>query len=124
MTHRIMIIEDHPVMRETYRMLFGREEALEVCGVAATGEEALERLAELEPDLAVVDISLPEMNGLQLVPLLRARRPQMRILVVTGHHEPHYEEAALAAGADAFIRKGKASAILEAIYELLRAAPD
>lgn len=123
MTHRIMIIEDHPVMRETYRMLFGREEALDVCGVAATGEEALELLPELEPDLAVVDISLPEMNGLQLVPLLRARMPQMRILVVTGHHEPHYEEAALAAGADAFIRKGKASAILEAIYDLLGAAP-
>jgi DNA-binding NarL/FixJ family response regulator len=123
MTHRIVIIEDHPVMRETYRMLFGREEALDVCGVAATGEEALELLPELEPDLAVVDISLPEMNGLQLVPLLRARMPQMRILVVTGHHEPHYEEAALAAGADAFVRKGKASAILEAIYGLLGPAP-
>jgi DNA-binding NarL/FixJ family response regulator len=123
-TSRLLIIEDHPVMRETYRLLFSREPAVEVVGVAATAEEALERLEELQPDMALVDISLPQMNGLQLVPLLRARRPALKIVVVTGHHEPHYRDAALAAGADAFIRKGRASTILEAIHELLGASSD
>lgn len=117
--YRLLIIEDHPVMRETYRMLFGRETAVEVCGVAATAEEALEQLDELTPDVALLDISLPQMNGLQLLPLLRARRPDLRILVVTGHHEPQYRQAALSAGADAFVQKGRAATILKALHELL-----
>lgn len=119
MAYRLLIVEDHPVMRSTYRMLFNRESALEVVGDVATAEEALEALEALRPDLAIVDISLPEMNGLQLVPQLRELQPDLRILVITGHHEPHYAEAAYSAGADGFIRKGNAAAILEAVYSLL-----
>jgi DNA-binding NarL/FixJ family response regulator len=118
-THRLLIIEDHPVMRTTYRMLFNREKTLEVAGDVATAEEALALLPELKPDLAIVDISLPQMNGLQLVAYLRRLQPTLRILVITGHHEPHYADAAYSAGADAFIRKGNAAAILEAVYSLL-----
>jgi DNA-binding NarL/FixJ family response regulator len=121
---RLLIVEDHPVMRETYRMLFSREPAVDVVGVAATAEEALEQMEGLRPDIALVDISLPQMNGLQLVPQLRARRPELKIVVVTGHHEPQYRDAALAAGADAFVRKGRASTILNAIHELLGASSD
>ena len=119
MTHRLLIVEDHPIMRDTYRMLFGREPSLEVAADVATAREALDVLPELRPDLAIVDISLPEMNGLQLVPHLRRMQPDLLILVITGHHEPHYADAAYDAGADGFIRKGNAAAILEAVYSLL-----
>ncbi len=119
MRYRLLIVEDHPVMRETYRMLFGREPSLDVAAAVATGQEALDVLPEVRPDLAIVDISLPGMNGLQLLPLLREAQPELRILVITGHHEPHYEDAAYAAGAGGFVRKGNAAAILEAVYALL-----
>ncbi|NLF66713.1 MAG: response regulator transcription factor [Chloroflexi bacterium] len=117
--HRLLIVEDHPIMRETYRMLFNREPSLEVAADVATAREALDVLPDLRPDLVIVDISLPEMNGLQLVPHLRRMQPDLLILVITGHHEPHYADAAFAAGADGFIRKGNAAAILEAVYSLL-----
>lgn len=123
MTHRLLIVEDHPVMRATYRMLFSREPSLEVAADVATGREALEMLPEVQPDLAIVDISLPEMNGLELIPHLRRLQPGLRILVITGHHEPHYASAAYEAGADGFIRKGNAAAILEAVYALLELSP-
>jgi DNA-binding NarL/FixJ family response regulator len=118
--HRLLIIEDHPVMRATYRMLFSREPDLEVVGDVGSAEEALEQLPGLQPDLAVVDISLPQMNGLELLTYLRRLQPELRILVITGHHEPHYADAAFNAGADAFLRKGNAAAILETVYNLLQ----
>lgn len=120
--HRIFIVEDHPVMRKTYLMLFDQVADLEVCGVAADGESALQQIPELAPELVVVDISLPGMSGLELVTALRTAHPDLHLVVVTGHDESRYAAASYRAGADGFVRKGDTESILRALRQTL--APD
>lgn len=119
MPARVFIVEDHDIVRESYVMLFELEPSLEVCGAVASAEEALEQIEAAAPDLAIIDISLPGMSGLELVEILRASRPELRMLVVTGHDESRYAEASVRAGADGFIKKGSADRILDAIARLI-----
>lgn len=120
MPHRIYLIEDHPVMREGYVRLLARESDLVVCGEAATGREALVAIPEAAPDLVIVDLSIPEMNGLEVVKQLRVNHPNLPCLVVTAHSEALYAERALRAGARGFLTKDTPpSGILAAIRHVL-----
>ena len=112
---RVFVVEDHDHVRHVYRMLFKRLADVELVGMAASAEQALEELEPEQCDVAIVDISLPGMSGLELVARLRGDSPEMRLLVVTGHVEQRYAVAATEAGADGFVDKGDFDGLLDAI---------
>ena len=78
MAHRIFLVEDHPVMREGYVSLINAEPDLEVCAEAESAEEAFEIAASLDFDVAVVDLSLPGVNGVELIKRLQSLNPDVR----------------------------------------------
>ncbi len=108
-------------MREGYVHLLSREPDLFVCGQAASGREALNAIPATHPDLVVVDLSIPEMSGLEVVKQLRATMPKVPTLVVTAHSEALYAERALRAGARGFLMKdAPPTEVLEAVRQVLR----
>ncbi len=120
MTHSIYIVEDHAVMREMLGDMIEYEPGLRLCGTAASAEDALEEVVAVGPDLVLVDLSLPGMSGTELIEALLARRPQLTLLVLSGHSETVYAEQALAAGATGYVLKGDPAAIREGIGRELR----
>ena len=92
---RVFIVEDHPVMRQSLRTLLGREDDLHVCGEAPTGEEALQQIASEQPDLVLVDVSLPGMNGIQLVRALQQQLPGVAVAMLSGHGGAAHVDQAL-----------------------------
>lgn len=119
MSSRIFIVEDHPIMRQMMREFIEAILGMEVCGAAATAEEGLERLADLDVDLVTVDISLPGMNGIDLVAELQARWPELPCIIISGHHEPGYIKRAFAEGARGYVAKGNPMEIRTAIEQVL-----
>jgi len=118
---KILIVEDHPVIRAAYTRLLNSEPDLEVCGEATTGDQALELLATTRPHLVVIDISLPGMNGLEVLKRLKASYPDLPILVVSGHEESIYAKQALQAGARGYLDKaGLADVMIEAVQLVLQ----
>ena len=108
MKHRILIVEDHDVVRESFRELISMEPDLEVSGAVGSGTEALARLEDLLPDLVLVDISLPKMSGIDLVQRLSARHPALKTLIVSGHERELYIRQAEQAGAAGYVSKHEA----------------
>ncbi|HEX9952978.1 MAG TPA: response regulator transcription factor, partial [Rubricoccaceae bacterium] len=94
MSTRIFIVEDHPVMREGYSSLIAHEPDLEVCGESATAEDAFSRIPALHPDIVVADLSLPGVNGIELIKRLVAFDACGAVLVVSAHDESLYAERA------------------------------
>jgi DNA-binding NarL/FixJ family response regulator len=103
--HRILIVDDHPMMREGLRTLISRERDLIVCGEAETAGEALDALTKLKPDLVLADITLPGPNGIELIKDICALQQGMLILVISMHDESLYAERVLHAGARGYIMK-------------------
>ena len=117
---RIFIVEDHPVFREGLRQILSGEADLEICGVAGSAELALPSIANLQPDLALVDISLPGKSGIDLIRKIRARKLQVKLLVVSMHDEALYDARVLRAGGDGYIMKEEDPAeIIQAIHDVL-----
>ncbi len=112
---KIIIVDDHPLMRKGLALSLGGETDLEVVGQAADAEEAMGMLEELEPDVAIVDISLPGMSGLEFIKHMQAVYPDIRPLVVSRHDEALYAERAIRAGARGYVMK------LEAADEIVKA---
>ncbi len=118
---KILIVDDHPLMRKGLAMTLDAEPDLNVCGQVADAEEALGALEEFDPDLAIVDISLPGMSGLELIKHMQALRPALRTLVVSRHDEALYAERAIRAGARGYVMKLEASdMIVKAVRRVLR----
>jgi DNA-binding NarL/FixJ family response regulator len=115
MSLKIFIVEDHPLMRQTLTEFINGKPGLEVVGLAATGGEALERLAEAAVDIVIVDVRLDGKNGIQLVEQLRERYPGLQCLMLSGYGEAVHIRHAFKAGARGYILKGKPPEILEAI---------
>ena len=113
---RIVIVDDHELMREALKGMIDREDDLEVCGEAADEATAIGVVTEHEPDLAVIDLSLDEGSGLDLIKQLKASHPQLRMIVLSMHDEKLYAERAMVAGAMGFVnKKDPAGTIIEAI---------
>jgi DNA-binding NarL/FixJ family response regulator len=102
---RIVIVDDHPVFRQGLRDVLEIGHELEVVGEAANGKEALEAAAELKPDVMVIDINLPDMNGLQVTRRIKSRQPDIEIVVITGYDNSEQAFHAIRAGASAYCRK-------------------
>ena len=117
---RVLIVDDHPVVREGLGIRIGRQPALEVCGEASSIAEALAQVDATDPDVAIIDISLGEGDGMDLIRRIRTRNRRVRALVWSMYPETLYAERALHAGAMGYINKQEAtSLIIEAIWCVL-----
>jgi two-component system, chemotaxis family, chemotaxis protein CheY len=103
---RVLIVDDAANLRELLTLLLEIEDDFEVVGTAADGKQAIEAAASLRPDLVLLDLAMPVMDGLQALPVLRAHIPQARIVIFSGFEHQALAEEALQAGADAYIEKG------------------
>jgi len=117
---RILLLDDHPLLRKGLSALINQEPDLMVVGEAEDGQQALQALAENRFDLAIVDISLPGVDGIEVLKSLKERFPELPTLVVSMHDESLFAERALRAGARGFIMKQEAvESILTAIRRVL-----
>lgn len=116
----ILIVDDHPIVRQGLSQLIRREEDLFIFAEAEDGESALETLKTGQPDMAIVDISLKGLSGIDLIKQMQATVPQMPILVLSMHDEDDYVESAFMAGARGYITKQEAAEqIIEAVSQVL-----
>lgn len=117
---KIFIVDDHPMVREHLAGLIQRESDLEVCGEAADAPTALTLIAQKSPDLVVLDISLKQSHGLELLKDLKVLHPDLPVLVLSMHDENLYAERVLRAGGRGYITKQEATLnILQAIRQVL-----
>ena len=117
---RILIVDDHPLMRKGLALSIDAEPDLSVVSQAEDAEQAMEAIDEAAPDLAIVDISLPGMSGLELLKHMQALRPELLVLVVSRHDEALYAERAIRAGARGYVMKLEAAdVIVKAIRRVL-----
>ena len=116
MTDRILVVDDHPLTREALGALLVQH-GFEVTGEAAGGEEAVERARELQPDIVLLDLSMPGMNGFQALPLVREAAPQAEVVVLTASEDDASLLQAIRGGAAGYLLKSEPP---ERIVEYLR----
>ena len=105
MAIRILITDDHPIVREGLRIILGTYQDMTVVGEAANGIEALHMIPLCNPDVALVDISMPGMSGIELIGRIRAEHPQLPVLVLSMHQEEQFAVRALKLGASGYLTK-------------------
>jgi DNA-binding NarL/FixJ family response regulator len=121
---RILIADDHDVMREGTRAVIERQPGWEVCGLAATGREAVAQAVLLQPDIVILDMTMPGLNGLDAAIQIKRRLPATEILIFSGHETDELIREAFQAGVKSFIFKSEAHTYLvEAIESLSRHKP-
>lgn len=106
---RILIVDDHAVLRAGLRMLLNAEDDMLVVGEASNVKEALELLPDLHPDVVLVDISMPDISGLEGLKLMKQDAPQSRFLILTMHNDEGYLRNALSSGAAGYVLKQAAN---------------
>lgn len=117
---RIFLVEDHPITRSGIAALINLEPDLVVCGEADAAPQAIELIAKARPDLALIDISLKSMSGIELLKNIRGMLPHLPVLIISMHDENIFTERALRAGANGYIMKIEASEkVLYAIRRVL-----
>ena len=117
---RIIIAEDHNIVRQGLRMILDREPDMEVAAEADTGVEAVRLAEELDPDMMLVDITMPDMDGIEVIRLLAERKPNLPILVLSMHGEKEFILETLAAGAKGYLLKEcAASELVSAIRNIV-----
>ena len=117
---RILIADDHILVRDGYRLMLEREEGLEVVGEASNGREAVELCRKLGPDLVLMDVRMPEMDGLEATRAIKGESPTTSVLVVTTYDNPDYLFEAVEAGAAGYVLKdAPKSQLLNAVRRTL-----
>ena len=106
---RLLLIDDHPIMRRGLAQLVQSQPGLKVCGEAGSAAEGMEAIEALKPDLVIMDLTLPDKNGLELLKDVQARFAGLHCLVLSMHHEDLYAERVLRAGARGYIMKEEAA---------------
>src|SRR2546422_2051442 len=119
-TFRIFIADDHEVVRKGLCALLQAQPDWEVCGEAADGREAVEKVQELKPDVVILDIGMPSLNGLEATRQILKGNPQARVLILTLHDSDQVVREVLNAGARGFLLKSDAARDLVAAVEALR----
>ncbi|MDZ4250964.1 MAG: response regulator transcription factor [Sulfuritalea sp.] len=118
-TLRIMLVDDHAVVRMGFRLLLDTTSDLRVVAECGSGEEALKRYAEVDPDVVVLDLSMGGMGGLETLSRLLAKWPAARVLVLSAHEDTSHPRRALVAGALGYLTKRSAAdALIEAIRQV------
>lgn len=121
---RILIADDHDVMRDGTRSLIERQPGWVVCGLAATGREAVSQAIALQPDIVIMDMSMPDLNGLDAAVQIRKRLPNTEIIMFTAHETEELVREVFEAGAKSFIYKSDAHEFLvDAVQSLSQHKP-
>jgi DNA-binding NarL/FixJ family response regulator len=119
-TSRILLVDDHPLFLEGLSQMIDRNASLSVCGEASDAPSAMKAIAELKPDLVIIDITLGHTNGLDLIKTLKTKYEDLPVLVISMHDESLYAERALRAGAQGYIMKSEpAKTVRAAIVKVL-----
>jgi DNA-binding NarL/FixJ family response regulator len=117
---RILVVDDHPIVRERLAELINQESDLCICGEAEDSHSAIKAVQSLDPDLAIVDITLKDTYGIELIRQFKELRPKLPVLVLSMHDESLYGERALRAGAKGYLTKQEASRqVITAIRRIL-----
>jgi DNA-binding NarL/FixJ family response regulator len=117
---RIFLVDDHPLVREWLTNLINQQPDLMVCGETDRAPQALQAIAAASPDVAIVDLSLKDSSGIELIKDLKESQPGLAVLVLSMHEESHYAERALRAGAKGYIMKRETSKrVIEAVRRVL-----
>src|ERR1700733_530799 len=119
---RILVADDKPLVRYGLRILVERHDDWIVCGEASDGLEAVEKAADLKPDVVLLDISMPKLDGLSAVPLIREKIPDSDIVILTLHESLDMARIAAKAGARAYVTKSSLSTALIPTIEALQSA--
>lgn len=102
---RVLVVDDHAILRDGIRSLLERQDDMTVIGEAANGQEALEQIAGLHPDIVLMDINMPGMNGLEATRHVKTLYPHVKILILTQHDSQEYISPLLQAGASGYVLK-------------------
>jgi len=117
----ILLVDDHPIVRQGLAELVNQQTDLVVCGQAEDAHQAMKAVKELKPDMAIVDISLKETSGMELIKDINSQYPDLPVLALSMHDESLYAERALRAGARGYIMKDEATEkVIMAIHKILR----
>ena len=117
---RVLIVDDNPALREGLKSILSHFPAFDIVGEAADGVEALNSVERLHPDLVLMDISMPRMDGIAATKEIKKKRPGTKVLVFTVHKTPEYLTAALKAGADGYLLKDSSRAeLIQSIEDFL-----
>jgi DNA-binding NarL/FixJ family response regulator len=123
-TLRILVVDDHAVVRRGVRALLEGQPGWEVCGEAGTGTGAVAAAARLKPDIVILDLSLPELNGLEATRQILQQSPKTDVLVLTMHHSEELAQQVLQAGARGYVLKSDAAeSLVAAVGSLQRHEP-
>ncbi len=114
---RVLCVDDHPIVREGMAAIINLQPDMALAGAAATGGEALEQFIELRPDVALVDLQLPDMSGFDLIKKIKAKSPNARIIVLSSHEGDVDIQRAMEAGAQGYVAKGL---VREELLETIR----
>src|SRR4030065_2832509 len=109
---RVLVVDDHTIVRNGICVLLGLAKDIEVAGEASNGSEALEKVGKLMPDVMLIDIAMPHMNGLEATRRIRKEFPGVKILVLTQHDDKEHVFSAIESGASGFISKTATSSEL------------
>ena len=121
---RVLLVDDVPDLRRIFRMLLENDGRFEVVGEAGDGEEAIQLAGEVRPDVIVLDVAMPRMDGIQAIPLLHEASPGVRILVLSGFENRRLAEKAIAACATTFLTKGSGtSEIVTTVHDVYLSPP-
>ena len=118
---RIVVADDHTIVREGVRLLLDAQADMEVVGEAADGQQALTQVRQLKPDVALIDISMPVLNGLEATRAIKSEYPQVHVIVLTMYESDEYFFQVLDAGASGYVLKKAASADLAAAIRAVHA---
>lgn len=121
---RLMLADDHEVVRKGLKAMLETRQGWEVCGEAATGREAVRLAAELQPDVAVIDLSMPDLDGLEVTRRVKRVAPRTEVLVFTMHDTPRVVREVLSAGARGYVLKSDgARNLISAVESLAQHKP-
>lgn len=114
---RIVLADDHEVVRQGVRRFLETQPSLEICAEAANGQEAVEKTLSLKPDIVILDLSMPVMNGVEATKQIRQLVPSAKIIIFSMHDFAQLAETVKQAGADAYVSK---SSQVDKLYEAIR----
>ena len=117
---RVLIVDDNPVLREGLKSVLSHSPIFEIAGEAADGFEAIDSVNKFHPDLVLMDLSMPRMNGIAATREIKKQWPGTKILVFTIHKSPEYRTAVLNAGADGYLSKDSSQVeLIQSIHDVL-----
>lgn len=119
-TARLLVVDDHEIFRRGLRALLEPSPEWQICGEAVDGVDAVEQWKSLQPDIVILDVSMPRLNGLEAARLIRKENPASQIVIITQHDSPQIRSAAIEAGARAFVTKSAVgSELVSALRDII-----